>query len=364
MDLIASCSSCGARFKFTEKYAGQSVKCPKCPGTIAVPGAGPVGEGGRSAGQESAVGQPGQAALSAAGAAGETQRCPSCGMPLADPEGLCPKCGYDLALASMIDGAAPESKGKGRPGNRLGAKPRSRGRGTRAVWLVTGGAVGVTLLIAGSIWVYAKLIRGMSSEMSQAMLVLEWSPDERFTGAVKIDNRKLAVPESGDVQYPVEPGKHRIVVTREGYEPVDLDLVFGEGQRHHYKPQWSLAKLAETEAGSPEGEAAPGVPSGPAAHGPAPALANFDDWLQDFDVAQKRAAAESKDVMIVFSGSDWCGWSIRLAYEVFLQKDFRARADGRYVLVFVDFPRKSQNKAKKPRSRMPVATSSSAGSFA
>jgi S1-C subfamily serine protease len=50
--------------------------------------------------------------------------------------------------------------------------------------------------------------------------------------------------------------------------------------------------------------------------------------------------------MIVFTGSDWCGWSIRLAYDVFLQKDFRARAEGRYVLVYVDFPRKPENKAK------------------
>jgi predicted Zn finger-like uncharacterized protein len=66
MDLIASCSSCGARFKFTDKYAGRTVKCPKCSGTIAVPQA---GEGERSAGQASVAGQPGQEAPSAAAAA-------------------------------------------------------------------------------------------------------------------------------------------------------------------------------------------------------------------------------------------------------------------------------------------------------
>ncbi len=73
---------------------------------------------------------------------------------------------------------------------------------------------------------------------------------------------------------------------------------------------------------------------------------SFDDWLQDFEEAKRRAAKENKDILVAFDGSDWCGWSIRMAYEVFLQPEFRRQVDSRYVLVFLDFPQKVPAMAK------------------
>ena len=32
-----------------------------------------------------------------------------------------------------------------------------------------------------------------------------------------------------------------------------------------------------------------------------------EGWLDDYDAALKKAAAENKHVVIDFSGSDWCG---------------------------------------------------------
>ena len=63
-------------------------------------------------------------------------------------------------------------------------------------------------------------------------------------------------------------------------------------------------------------------------------------WLTDYDNALKQAAAEKKPVVINFTGSDWCGWCIRLDKEVFSQQEFVNYAKDNVVLVKLDFPRK------------------------
>ena len=40
-------------------------------------------------------------------------------------------------------------------------------------------------------------------------------------------------------------------------------------------------------------------------------------WYADFDKATAAAEKEGKDLLVDFTGSDWCGWCIRLDEEVF-----------------------------------------------
>ena len=40
-------------------------------------------------------------------------------------------------------------------------------------------------------------------------------------------------------------------------------------------------------------------------------------WMTDLKVAQDRAYAENRLVLLDFTGSDWCGWCIKLKAEVF-----------------------------------------------
>src|SRR5712671_1287070 len=61
-------------------------------------------------------------------------------------------------------------------------------------------------------------------------------------------------------------------------------------------------------------------------------------WLTDLPKAQAQAKAEKKLVMLDFTGSDWCGWCIKLNKEVFSQADFAKYARDNLVLVEVDFP--------------------------
>ena len=61
-------------------------------------------------------------------------------------------------------------------------------------------------------------------------------------------------------------------------------------------------------------------------------------WLTDLPAAQAKAKAEKKMVLMDFTGSDWCGWCIKLKKEVFSQPGFEAYAKKNLILVEVDFP--------------------------
>jgi thiol-disulfide isomerase/thioredoxin len=71
------------------------------------------------------------------------------------------------------------------------------------------------------------------------------------------------------------------------------------------------------------------------------------DWIADFDKAVAAAKAAKKDMLVDFTGSDWCGWCIKLDNEVFSQADF-APAKEKFVLVKLDYPNGAEAKAKVP----------------
>lgn len=78
-----------------------------------------------------------------------------------------------------------------------------------------------------------------------------------------------------------------------------------------------------------------------------------EGWLTDFEAAKKLAAEKNLPILADFSGSDWCGWCIKLDNEVFSQDEFKAYAKDNIVLFLADFPSrkpqpaeiKKQNKA-------------------
>src|SRR5436189_5296715 len=62
-------------------------------------------------------------------------------------------------------------------------------------------------------------------------------------------------------------------------------------------------------------------------------------WLTDYNAGLKQARDEGKPMLINFTGSDWCGWCIKLKGEVFDQPEFEAFAKANLVLLEVDFPK-------------------------
>jgi protein disulfide-isomerase len=62
-------------------------------------------------------------------------------------------------------------------------------------------------------------------------------------------------------------------------------------------------------------------------------------WYYDLAQAQAIAGKENKLVFMDFTGSDWCGWCMKIKKEVFSTPEFNDYARSHLVLVEVDLPR-------------------------
>jgi len=73
-----------------------------------------------------------------------------------------------------------------------------------------------------------------------------------------------------------------------------------------------------------------------------------EGWITDMEAAKKQAAEQKKDLMIEFTGSDWCPPCMQLRANVFSKPDFQKEAQKNFVLVELDYPRsKEQTKEMK-----------------
>lgn len=74
-------------------------------------------------------------------------------------------------------------------------------------------------------------------------------------------------------------------------------------------------------------------------------------WSDDYAKSLEKAKAENKLVLLDFTGSDWCGWCVKLDDEVFSKTKFKTWAKENLVLVELDFPHgKSLSKKTKEQN--------------
>ena len=66
-----------------------------------------------------------------------------------------------------------------------------------------------------------------------------------------------------------------------------------------------------------------------------------DGWLLNFDKAAELSMKTGKPILANFTGSDWCGWCIRLKKEVFVTPAFKKWADENVILLELDYPRRT-----------------------
>lgn len=64
-------------------------------------------------------------------------------------------------------------------------------------------------------------------------------------------------------------------------------------------------------------------------------------WHTDIKEAISIGNKEKKPLLLFFTGSDWCGWCIRLQKEVLKTPEFAAWAKENVVLVELDYPRRT-----------------------
>jgi len=59
-------------------------------------------------------------------------------------------------------------------------------------------------------------------------------------------------------------------------------------------------------------------------------------WQTNYKAALKEAATSHKPILADFTGSDWCGWCIKLASDTFSKPEFAKFAKEKLVLLEVD----------------------------
>lgn len=65
------------------------------------------------------------------------------------------------------------------------------------------------------------------------------------------------------------------------------------------------------------------------------------EWHTDFKKAMAISNKTQKPLFMFFTGSDWCGWCMKLQKEVFKTPEFEKWAKDNVVLLELDFPRKA-----------------------
>ena len=79
------------------------------------------------------------------------------------------------------------------------------------------------------------------------------------------------------------------------------------------------------------------------------------DWLHDYNKAQEDAKANHKLLFLNFTGSDWCGWCIKLDKDIFSQPQFKNYAHDNLVLVELDFPRRKSQPTEEKKQNVHLA---------
>ena len=67
------------------------------------------------------------------------------------------------------------------------------------------------------------------------------------------------------------------------------------------------------------------------------------EWKTNFEVTKTEANNQNKNILLVFSGSDWCGPCIKLDRDIWKSAEFMEYAKNNLILERADFPKKKQN---------------------
>ena len=82
-----------------------------------------------------------------------------------------------------------------------------------------------------------------------------------------------------------------------------------------------------------------------------------------FDEAIETSRLTGRPIVLVFTGSDWCGWCHRLSREVFDTPQFASWSKDRVILVEADFPRTHQLPSEIAQTNQRLATKFSIASY-
>lgn len=70
-------------------------------------------------------------------------------------------------------------------------------------------------------------------------------------------------------------------------------------------------------------------------------------WETSFEIAKNRSEKEGKNIVLVFSGSDWCIPCIKLEKFIWESTEFKDYSESHFVMLHADFPKKKANALPK-----------------
>jgi thioredoxin-related protein len=73
-------------------------------------------------------------------------------------------------------------------------------------------------------------------------------------------------------------------------------------------------------------------------------------WTEDWEKAREESRSTGLPILLLMTGSDWCGYCVQLKANVFEERDFQRFADKNLVLMMADFPSASQKRSLKEQN--------------
>jgi len=78
-----------------------------------------------------------------------------------------------------------------------------------------------------------------------------------------------------------------------------------------------------------------------------PSLAKAESgWLTNHKESLEIAAKENRPILVDFTGSDWCGWCVKLQKDIFSKPEWQSFAKENVVLLELDFPNSKPQSAE------------------
>ncbi|MEO7977279.1 thioredoxin family protein [Flavobacterium sp.] len=72
-------------------------------------------------------------------------------------------------------------------------------------------------------------------------------------------------------------------------------------------------------------------------------LSYSQSWRTNFENAKSQAIKENKNILLVFSGSDWCAPCMKLDKVVWKSSEFQQESEKSWIIYKADFPKKKAN---------------------
>ncbi|CAM3519762.1 thioredoxin family protein [Flavobacterium gelidilacus] len=81
-------------------------------------------------------------------------------------------------------------------------------------------------------------------------------------------------------------------------------------------------------------------------------IVSAQDWKTSFDDAKTEAAKDAKNIILVFSGSDWCAPCIKLDRSIWQSDAFKNASSENWILLKADFPKKKANALSEEQTKI------------